>query len=485
MSQKEFLMAKEIIGRELEISLLEEAYNSGKPELVAVYGRRRIGKTYLVKTLFQDRIDFFVTGQYEGKLADELFLWNRKLVESSGVFYPMPKDWNDAFGQFRNYLETIDKKRILVFIDEMPWLDTPKSKFVRAFESFWNDWASSRDNLMIVVCGSATTWMNDNVIAQKGGLHNRVTRKVKLSQFSLHEMSLFLERKGIKWTRHQIAECFMILGGTPYYLDLLQKSCSLPQNIDFLFFRRNAELDGEYNVLLKSLFKDSQIYRRVIETLAKRSKGMTRKEICNDVKFSDGGAFTVVLENLMNCDFIRSYSAFGKKDRDTMYQLSDMFILFYLKFVRKGDGKDESFWSNSIDDPSRRAWSGYAFEQLCFSHIKQIKERLGIRGVLSNVCSWSRPGNKAKGVKGRQIDMLIERRDQIINVCEAKFSIRPYTVTEKYLAEMNERMEDFRETTGTKSALHLTLIASSGLTQNECSGEIQSVVTLDDLFKSL
>jgi len=475
------LMAKEIIGRELEIRLLEEAYNSGKPELVAVYGRRRIGKTYLVKTLFQNRFDFFVTGQYEGKLADELYLWNRKLVECSGIFYPMPKNWTEAFDQLRHYLGTLEgKRRILVFIDEMPWLDTSKSKFVRAFENFWNDWASSRDNLMIIICGSATTWMNDNVIAQKGGLHNRVTRKVKLSQFSLHETSLFLERKGIKWTRHQIAE-----GGTPYYLDLLQKGYSLPQNIDFLFFRKNAELDGEYNVLLKSLFKDSQIYRRVIEALANRAKGMTRKEICDDVKFSDGGTLTIVLENLMNCDFVRSYSAFGKKDRDTMYQLGDMFILFYLKFVRKGNGTDESFWSNSIDDPSRRTWSCYAFEQLCFSHIPQIKERLGIRGVLSNVCSWYRPGNKDKGIKGRQIDMLIERRDRVINVCEAKFSVRPYTITEKYLAEMNERMEDFRETTGTKSALHLTMIASSGLVPNECSGEIQSVVTLDDLFKSL
>lgn len=225
--------------------------------------------------------------------------------------------------------------------------------------------------------------MNDNVISQKGGLHNRVTRKIKLSQFNLRETSLFLARKGIKWTNHQIAECYMVLGGTPYYLDLLRKGYSLPQNVDFLFFRNNAELDGEYDVLLKSLFKDSQTYRRVIELLAKRSKGMTRKEMCEELKFSDGGAFTTILENLRNCDFIRSYSAFGKKDRDTMYQLGDMFILFYLKFVKNGGGKDEAFWSNSIDDPARRAWSGYAFEQLCLSHIPQIKEALGIRGILS------------------------------------------------------------------------------------------------------
>ena len=195
----------------------------------------------------------------------------------------MPRDWNEAFEQLKHYLGTIAKKRVVIFIDEMPWLDTPKSKFVSAFEYFWNDWASSRSELMVIICGSATTWMNDNVISQKGGLHNRVTRKIKLSQFNLHETSLFLARKGIKWTNHQIAECYMVLGGTPYYLDLLRKGYSLPQNVDFLFFRNNAELDGEYDVLLKSLFKDSQTYRRVIELLAKRSKGMTRKEMCEEL----------------------------------------------------------------------------------------------------------------------------------------------------------------------------------------------------------
>lgn len=477
-------MANEIIGREEEIKLLEECYQSGKAELVAVYGRRRVGKTYLVKNLFQDRFDFFVTGQYEGKLRDELYLWNRKLVECSGNIYPMPRDWNEAFEQLKHYLGTIAKKRVVIFIDEMPWLDTPKSKFVSAFEYFWNDWASSRSELMVIICGSATTWMNDNVISQKGGLHNRVTRKIKLSQFNLHETSLFLAKKGIKWTNHQIAECYMVLGGTPYYLDLLRKGYSLPQNVDFLFFRNNAELDGEYDVLLKSLFKDSQTYRRVIELLAKRSKGMTRKEMCEELKFSDGGAFTTILENLRNCDFIRSYSAFGKKDRDTMYQLGDMFILFYLKFVKNGGGKDEAFWSNSIDDPARRAWSGYAFEQLCLSHIPQIKEALGIRGILSNVCSWYKKGDSEKGIKGHQIDILIERRDQVINVCEAKFSNRPYVVTGKNLQEMFERMEDFRDTVKTNAALHLTMIASDGLATNEYSSEVQSVVTLDDLFKN-
>lgn len=475
-------MGNRIIGRENEIRILRECYNSGKPELVAVYGRRRIGKTFLVKNLLMDKFDFFVTGMFEGSLKEELAIWNQKLSDYSCHQVPVAKSWMEAFSQLKQYIQTLNKERIVVFIDELPWLDTPRSKFVKAFEQFWNDWASTRDNLMIIVCGSATTWMNDNIISQKGGLHNRATRKIKLSPFTLRETSQFLDYKNIRWSDHQIAECYMIFGGTPYYLDLLQKGYSLAQNVDYLFFRRDAELSGEYDILLKSLFKKAEIYRKTIEILGKNSRGMTRKEIIESLKIKQGGSMTTILENLENCDFIRSYSAFGKKTRDVMYQLCDMFILFNLKFMRGGKGRDEAFWTNSVDNPARRSWSGYAFEQLCFNHIPQIKECLGIRGVLSNVCSWSCPADRVKGKKGHQIDMIIERRDQVINVCEAKFTTAPYILTEKYLLELNERIEDFRSSVKTSYAIHLTIIASSGLADNEYSHQVQSVVTLKDLM---
>ncbi len=476
-------MKPKIIGRDTEIKLLNECYNSNKAELVVVYGRRRIGKTFLVKSLFEDRFDFFITGKYEGKLKDELELWNRKLVEHSAYPYTVPKSWNEAFAQLKHYINNLSKDRVVVFLDEMPWLATPKSGFVGEFENFWNDWASTRENLLLIICGSATTWMNDNVISQKGGLHNRVTRKIKLSQFNLHETELFLKDKGIVWNRHQIAECYMIMGGTPYYLDLLQKGMSLPQNIDFLFFRSGAELAGEYTVLLKSLFKDANLYRRIIELLAKHSRGMTRKEICEKLKIADGGGLTEVLENLENCDFIRSYASFGKRERDAMFQLTDMFILFFLKFAGQAGGCDEAFWTHSIDEPSRRVWTGYAFEQLCLNHIQQIKECLGIHGILSNVCSWYQKADKEKGISGGQIDLIIVRRDQVINLCEVKFTLNPYAVTAKYLNEMIERMENFRNATKTKYALHLTMISAAGIAQNENSGQIQSVVTLQGLFR--
>lgn len=463
--------------------LLKQCSQSNKAELVAVYGRRRIGKTFLVKSFFEEKFDFYVSGIFNGTKQQELEHFHEKLCEYSRFAYPMPRSWKEAFELLKHYLGGIKKKKAIVFIDEMPWLDTPRSQFLQAFDLFWNEWASTRNNLCVIVCDSATTWMNDHLISQKGGLHNRVTCNIRLSPFNLSETEQMLEAKKIVWTRHQVAECWMILGGTPYYLDLLRPGMSLPQNIDFLFFRPGAQLRDEYPQLLKSLFKEAVLYRRIIETLAKKAKGMTRSELIETLGIKEGGRVTSFLENLCHCDFVREYAAYGKKSRDTMYQLTDMFTLFYLKFVQNGEGADEHFWSHSIDFPSRRAWSGYAFEQLCLHHIPQIKEALGISGILSHVYSWQQKADKEQHLIGRQIDLLIDRRDQVINVCEMKFSVGPYTITKGYWQEMLERQESFRSTTKTRSALHLTMITASGLVNNEYAASVPVSLTLNELFR--
>lgn len=469
-----------IIGRKQECSILKSCYESEKAELVAVYGRRRVGKTYLVKNYFKDEFAFYITGIYQGSKREQLTFFNKQLCDYSKVLYPMVDNWFDAFDQLKHYLSTLKKDKIVIFIDELPWLDTPRSRFLKAFELFWNSWASDKSQIKLIVCGSATTWMMSHLLGDKGGLHNRVTRRMKLSPFNLYETEQFLKSQGIVWNRYQIAEAYMILGGTPYYLQMLQKSYSLSQNIDYLFFSENAELKDEYTFLFRSLFNNSAIYRNVVELLSKKSKGMTRAEIQTNLKLNDGGNFTQVLENLCNCDFIRKYSAFGKKERDVLYQLTDLFTLFYLKFVKNSNGRDEHLWSNMIDSAERRTWCGYSFEQLCLHHIFQIKNRLGITGIQSDVCSWNTASTEEH--KGGQIDLLIDRKDQIINLCEMKYSINEFEISKKYDEELRERRELFRSISKTKKALHLTMITTYGLKQNSYSGMIQSEVILDDLF---
>lgn len=473
-------MATQIIGREQEQSVLKECYNSDKAELIAVYGRRRIGKTFLVKNFFKEKFDFYITGIYQGSKKEQLAFFNKQLCKYSNIAYPQVDNWFDAFDQLKHYISGLTKKKIVIFIDELPWFDTTRSRFVKAFELFWNSWAADQPKIKLIVCGSATTWMMSHLLGSKGGLHNRVTRRIKLSPFTLAETETFLKTQGVVWNRYQMVEAYMILGGTPYYLQMLQKGFSLSQNVDYLFFSQNAELKTEYDFLFRSLFNDSVLYKSAVELLSKKAKGMTRKEMLTALKIQEGGAFSEVLENLCNCDFIRKYSAFGKKERDVMYQLTDLFTLFYLKFVKNSNGRDEHLWSNMIDSPERRAWNGYSFEQVCLHHISQIKHKLGISGIQSDVCSWSYKAEE--NAKGGQIDLVIDRRDQIINLCEMKYSTSEYEITKRYNDEIQERRELFRAVTKTRKALHLTMVTTYGIRNNAYSGMIQSQVTLDDLF---
>lgn len=477
-------MITEIIGREGEISQLQEVYKSGKPEFVAVYGRRRIGKTFLVDKMFADKYDFYVTGIYEGSKNQQLTNFQHQLENYSGKKVNRPKDWFEAFFALQDFLtQKLGQKRVVIFIDELPWLDTHRSGFIKAFELFWNEWASKHNEIMLIVCGSATTWMTGKLIGNKGGLHNRVTKSIYLRPFNLKETKAFFCSRGFRLSNQQVVEAYMVLGGTPFYLNMLRKSESIAQNIDRLFFGTDAPLRREYEFLFKSLFRESMLYKKVVETLSRKMKGMTRQELLDEMNCSDSGVIATVLTDLCNCDFIRRYSAFGKSERSMMYQLTDLYSLFYLRFVKGYNGMDESYWSHRQMNIS--SWQGYAFEQVCLHHISEIKRALGINGVLSHVCSMSwRKFTDDNGTEhdGGQIDLLLDRGDNTINVCEMKYCNKPFVISQEYLLQMNERCESFRLLTNSRKAINLTMITSNGLEHNQGWNAVQNEVKLDDLF---
>lgn len=480
---------KDIIGRQYEQDLIADRCVSDKAELIAVYGRRRVGKTFLIKKMFNDQFAFTFTGMYEAPRIVQLEQFRITLQQYSGQAVPKLKDWFEAFSALRQYLTTLStEKKIVVFLDELPWMDTPKSNFITAFGYFWNTWASMFSPLKLIVCGSATTWMLSRLIGDKGGLYGRVTRAIYLGPFTLGETEQFLnEKKGMNLTRQQVLDIYMVLGGIPYYLEMLKDGVPMDTNIDWLFFKKGAPLQVEFEFLFRSLFKDSLIYRKVVETLSEKMKGMTRKELIGAMKLKSGGVLSEILDNLEKCDFIRKYSAVGKSEREALYQLTDMFSLFFLRFVANKNSQDEQFWSNMRNDGSRNAWSGYAFEQVCLHHIRQIKKALGISGVLANVYSWSsRPFVDVTGAewKGGQIDMLIDRADGAINICEMKYANDEYTITADYEQRLRDRMSSFRAATKTKKALLHTFITTYGVKRNMHSGLVNSEVRLDDLFES-
>ena len=469
----------DIIGRKKEIDDLQTYYDSGKPELIAVYGRRRVGKTFLIDQLYGDEFAFSVTGMANGSKEDQLKNFNIALKKYSGREYADVTDWIDAFQQLINLLESNeDRKRQVIFIDELPWFDTHKSKFLMALEHFWNSWAAMREDIFLVVCGSATSWIMNKLINSKGGLHNRVTRQMRLEPYTLAECEEFFKANGIQISRYQILESYMIFGGIPYYLGLFDKRESLVQNVNRLCFATDGQLKNEFDRLYSSLFSDCERHVEIIKALNKKASGMTREEIIRSSDLADGGNTTKALSELELSGFIRKYNAFNKKTKDAVYQLVDFFSLFHLKFMAGRNVNDETFWLKYSNTSAHNAWSGYAYELVCLAHIKQIKKALGISGIGTNVASW----RSAAASKGAQIDLVIDRADNVINLCEIKYSDAEFCIDKNYDEILRNKRNAFVTGTKTRKAIHQTMITTYGLAHNEYWGGVQSEITFDDLF---
>lgn len=477
-----------MIGREEEIREMNERYDSGRPEFIAVYGRRRVGKTYLIDEALKDRITFRHSGlspvdeqNHKNGLKEQLRHFYLSLQLQGLKKSKCPTSWLEAFFMLEKHLQSIDNgSRQVVFLDELPWMDTPRSGFITALEAFWNGWAYHRDNMMLVVCGSATSWMTDKLINNYGGLYGRLTSRMKLSPFTLSECERFFQSKGITLSRYDIAQGYMVVGGIPYYLDYMRKGLSLAQNIDRMFFAEGAKLRDEYDLLFASVFSNPEQMKSIVQLLGTRHSGFKRQEILTKTGLDDGGAVTKLLKALEISDFIKSYIPFGKSKRDLHYKLTDPFCLFYLKFVQGQTEIDPNFWMHNITSQTVSAWRGIAFEELCFSHISQIKKALDILGVSSKQSSFVVKGDGE--TEGMQIDLIIDRKDNVLNLCEMKFLGDEFEVDNDYEKKLRHRLQWMLDHINRKQSLQMTLVTTFGLKYGYHSGIFQQVVTLDHLF---
>ncbi len=472
---------RQLVGRNNDLATFRELLNSGKSEFVAVYGRRRVGKTFLIRAAFNDKITFQVTGLSSATMMQQLSNFNselRKLIRESE--YSFANDWFNAFQQLISVLEANNDQKKVVFIDELPWFDTAKSGFISALEHFWNSWASARNDIILIVCGSAASWIINKLINNRGGLHNRVTKRMKIIPFTLYECEQLLLSKNIVLDRYQIIQLYMVFGGIPYYWEEIKPGLSASQNIENICFSENGLLRSEFNNLFKSLFNKHEKHTVIVALMAKKSIGLSRDEIIRESGLPNAGSTTRLLEELEESGFILRYSPFGKKTRSSIYQLVDLYSLFYLKFIKDSNPRDTNFWVNSTDNPRHRAWSGYAFEQVCLQHINQIKKELGISGVSTTSSSW----RSSLNTNGTQIDLVIDRRDHVINLCEMKFSINQFVIDKKYSDELRNKMGTFKTETKTRKSIFLTLITTYGIQANVHSiGLVQNDIQMESLFQ--
>lgn len=471
-----------MIGRTLEKESLERAEKSNHAEFVAVYGRRRIGKTFLVRETFGQRFTFSHTGVENVNQAGQLCAFQSSLRESGWTGTKRLRDWFDAFDALKEIVKKSNAVKKIIFIDELPWIDTPKSNFIAALEFFWNGWASARQDILLVICGSATSWIISKLLKSKGGLHNRVTDQIWLRPFTLAECEEYAAELGLQMSRMELAEAYMALGGVPYYWGFLKPGLSLAQNMDSLFFSSDAKLRLEFSQLFASLFKNPEPYVRIVNVLGSRLCGLTREELVSACALKESGKLSRQLEELEQCGFIRRYRAFGvKKKKGFVCQLIDSYTLFHFRFIRENHAHDTHFWSSSFSSPVHNTWAGLAFERLSLQHIDAIKQALGISGVVCNACAWRYPSDSS--TRGVQIDLVIDRDDRVVNLCEMKFCEGMFAVDAECDESLRRKREVFVQKTGTRKAVHLTLVTTNGLAETKHRGVFQSVITLNDLFR--
>ena len=469
-----------MVGRKEEIRTLDEVMSRKEGQLVAVYGRRRVGKTYLIRQYFHEKFTFYHTGEASVGMQDQLQEFRFSLKEY-GHDAPILKNWRDAFRELRKLIESsVDSKKV-VFIDEMPWMDTPRSKFLPALEHFWNSWGSARSDLVMIICGSASTWIIENVLKNRGGLHNRITDQIHLLPFTLKECEEYVREADLSMSRREICSLYMIFGGVAYYWGFLRKGESVAQNVDRLLFAENGKLRGEFDSMLSSLFKRDIGYRRVLTAMSEKGIGLTREELLRKTGMSDGRAFCQILDALEKCGFVRRYTAFGKKRREALFQLIDSFSLFHLRFIEAESNPDPETWSLGVSSKARSAWEGVAFERVCLMHVRSLKKALEIGGVRTNVCSWRHAADETYG-RGAQIDLLIDRADNIINVCEMKYASGKLSLSKSDEESMDNKLDALKTVTGTSKSLHVTLVTSNGVLDNPYSRKAQKILCLDDLF---
>lgn len=480
-------MMDKMIGRDQEMAELRRCLDSDRSEFVIVYGRRRVGKTYLVEHFFGGQYDFSFVGGHRLTKAKQLRNFSKALKKYAGLSrQPKFAGWDDAFDALEDYIETLpSERRKVIFIDEMPWIDTPQSEFVDALEMFWNGWAARRNDIVFVATGSSTSWMVDKLVENQGGLHGRITKNIYVRPFTLNEVEQYLNSRGSKWDRYQILQAYMVVGGIPFYYSLMEVRDSLIQNIDRLFFRKNSALRIEFDELYHALFMHAEKYIQVVKLLNSSRKGLSRKEISATLGLN-GSVLTNILRNLERCDFVIRYSQFGNKKNDAIYRLVDFYTLFYFRFIDGFNSQDEQWWSHNYQSHAVEAWQGLSFELIALTHLPQIKKRLGISGISTSASSWRYIPSRSGVVpeeKGTQIDLLIDRADRIINLCEMKFSVNPYRITAAYEQSLRDRMDIFKTRSKTTKALSHTFITTFGVSDGRHHSIVDSEVTMNDLFE--
>lgn len=482
--------------RDKESKILLDAFNSKQAEFIVLYGRRRIGKTFLIEQFSskQKACFFHVTGIKDAPMKEQLSEFSDRIGEAfyQGARIAPQNTWLEAFKDLSRAIEASlpKNKKIIVFLDELPWLCTKRSRLIQAIEYYWNRFWKNDARIKLIICGSSASWIINKIINNKGGLHNRYTQKILLKPFTLIEAKKFLEERRVNLNYHQVVNIYMATGGVPYYLNYVKRGLSYAQVIDDLCFQKNGILYDEFDKLFESLFEDAQIYKEIIRSVAKKRHGLSLSDIeKNCEKISSGGTLTKKLKELEDAAFIKEFMPLGHKRQGKYYRISDEYCYFYLQWIEplknelSLDNDDNRFWTSYIGTPEYYNWQGYSFESICYKHLNQIRQALNIH-TAANIGTWRYIPTKTENKKGAQIDLLFDRRDSIVTICEIKYTEKPFLIDKSYIENIQNKISLYKSQTRSKKHISIVFISASGIKENIYSeNNIDQVVTIDCLFK--
>ncbi len=397
--------------------MLQALTHSSDAEFLAVTGRRRVGKTYLIDTFYGDRFCFSMTGIQNQGSHEQLVNFAVRLAQYDGTGEPrVPDTWQWAFVRLREYLETLKptRKRVL-FFDELPWIAASDRSFVQMLAHFWNDYLSKQPHFILVICGSATAWITQKILNDPGGMHNRVSRHLHVRPFTLGETRDYLEDRQVDLTETDLARTYMAIGGIPYYLNGFERADSFVTAIDRMCFSATGLLRREYGNLFAALFRNADTHEAIVSALAKYPGGLARTVLTKVTGLKSQSMIARALEELSASDFVTYSLAHGGKKRGARYRLVDEFSLFYHRFMtQNGQTPKQGQWASVATSPSYRSWAGVAFELLCQKHITALTHVLGISGLQL----WSGPLfiEATEESDGAQIDLLLDRPDATVNL---------------------------------------------------------------------
>jgi hypothetical protein len=466
------------VGRKNELRMLNDAYRSGKDELVVLYGRRRIGKSSLVKRFAEKKKAYYEFEALEGETTpgqiNHFLQQLKKQIDDPILDSVRFANWEQVFTYLtEKVINRKSKVKKILFLDELPWMAAGRIRLVSLLKYYWdNHWKSK--HVMLILCGSVASFMVKKVL-HSNALYGRTTIEILLKGFSPEEAARLLSKKR---SREETLNYQLVFGGVPKYLEQINTSQSFNKNMNTLCFSPHGIMLKEVERIFYSQFREPRTYLKIINLL--KNGIFSLSEISSKTKIPSGGGLKQYLKNLERAEMIRSYIPFDRSGNSKFkkYTLADEFLVFFFKYmgpnlrvIKESSSRRlfETLTQNSFD-----SWLGFAFERFCLKHA----------GLLALVMDFAddillaSPYFK-KNDERFQIDLLYQRADRVITVCEIKH--QNIKIGTNIIPEMQRKCALLKVPRG--YALEKALISLYGPDNSlKDTGYFHHFVTLDDIL---